>query len=191
MHTALKQRIEMMRGKIDCSATVIEVPASSQLFVTPDHQCARLVDLAGISDDDSILEPSAGTGAILRAIRATAPDAVCDAVELNTGLCQHLRTEFESINVICCDFLQYLKFASSPRYSRIIMNPPFSHGADIKHILHACSLLKPRGVLTAVCLNGPRQNEILKPLSDHWEPLPRGTFAYTDVSTVILRIATG
>lgn len=190
MPTALRQRIAMMREKLDRTAPVIEVPAHSQLFVTPDHQCARLVGLAGISDDDLILEPSAGTGAILRAIRARAPNAECEAVELNAGLCQSLRTEFENITVICGDFLQYLTSASEKRYSRIIMNPPFRHGADIKHILHACALLKPRGVLTAVCLNGPRQNDVLKPLSDHWELLPRGTFAYTDVSTVILRIAT-
>jgi hypothetical protein len=54
MHTALKQRIDMMRGKIERSVPVIEVPASSQLFVTPADECARLVELAGISADDSI-----------------------------------------------------------------------------------------------------------------------------------------
>ncbi len=39
-------------------------------------------------------------------------------------------------------------------YSRVIMNPPFSHGQDIRHILRAFSLLRPGGVLVAVCLNG-------------------------------------
>ncbi|EAO9488456.1 class I SAM-dependent methyltransferase, partial [Salmonella enterica] len=53
---------------------------------------------------------------------------------------------------------------------------------------HALTLLEPGGILTAVCLNGPRQQKILRPLSDVWEPLPRGTFTYTDVSTVLLRI---
>lgn len=191
MHTALKQRIEMMRGKIDRGVPVVEVPASSQLFVTSENECARLVDLAGISADDSILEPSAGTGAILRAIRATAPDAVCDAIELNGALCGFLKQEFEGVNVICGDFLQYPDGGTETRYSRIIMNPPFNQGADIKHILHASSLLKPGGILTAVCLDGPRQNEKLKPLADHWERLPRGTFAYTDVATVIMRLTMG
>ncbi|OCJ37362.1 methyltransferase [Serratia sp. 14-2641] len=185
MHTALKQRIEMMRGKIQQSSPVMTVPASSQVFVTPENICHRLVSLAGITDQDTILEPSAGTGAILRAIRAVAPAAACDAVELNAQLCDYLRREFDDVNVICCDFLHY---APQKRYSHIIMNPPFNRAADIHHIQHACTLLKPGGVLTAICLNGPRQNEILKPLAEHWEPLPGGLFAYTGVSTAILRL---
>lgn len=188
MHSALRQRIEMMRGKIERSASVVEVPASSQLFVSSDEICSRLVDLANISNGDRILEPNAGTGAIVRAIRKVAPAAVCDAVEINAELCQHLRNEFAGLNVICSDFLEYWPHASEGNYSRIIMNPPFNQGADIKHILHARSLLIPGGVLTAVCLNGPRQNNSLKPLSDHWEPLPRGAFVFTDASTVILRL---
>lgn len=188
MQSALKQRIEMMRGKIERSTSVVEVPACSQLFVSSDEICGRLVDLANISNGDRILEPNAGTGAIVRAIRKVAPAAVCDAVEINAELCQHLRNEFEGLNVICSDFLEYWPHASEGNYSRIIMNPPFNQGADIKHILHARSLLIPGGVLTAVCLNGPRQNKSLKPLSDHWEPLPRGAFAFTDASTAIVRL---
>ncbi len=45
------------------------------------------------------------------------------------------------------------------------------------------------GVLVvAVCLNGPRQQEKLLPFSDVREELPRGTFAYTDVPTMIIRL---
>ncbi|HHO9993734.1 TPA: class I SAM-dependent methyltransferase, partial [Escherichia coli] len=63
-----------------------------------------------------------------------------------------------------------------------------SHGQDIRHILRAFSLLRPGGVLVAVCLNGPRQQEKLLPFSDIREELPRGTFAYTDVPTMIIRL---
>ncbi|EFH3449468.1 DUF1380 domain-containing protein [Escherichia coli] len=59
---------------------------------------------------------------------------------------------------------------------------------DIRHILRAFSLLRPGGVLVAVCLNGPRQQEKLLPFSDVREELPRGTFAYTDVPTMIIRL---
>ncbi|HFU0184469.1 TPA: hypothetical protein ACGTRB_004924, partial [Escherichia coli] len=48
------------------------------------------------------------------------------------------------------------------------------------------SLLRPGGVLVAVCLNGPRQQEKLLPFSDVREELPRGTFAYTSVPTMII-----
>ncbi|NVE40237.1 class I SAM-dependent methyltransferase, partial [Escherichia coli] len=44
--------------------------------MSPAPVCDRLVTLAEISNRDHILEPSAGTGAILRAIRDTAPEAM-------------------------------------------------------------------------------------------------------------------
>ncbi|MFV2750190.1 hypothetical protein ACNI0R_25675, partial [Escherichia coli] len=59
---------------------------------------------------------------------------------------------------------------------------------DIRHILRTFSLLRPGGVLVAVCLNGPRQQEKLLPFSDVREELPRGTFAYTSVPTMIIRL---
>ena len=72
------------------------------------------------------------------------------------------------------------------------MNPPFEHGADIKHIVHARSLLKPGGRLVAICANGPRQNEMLRPLVDAcsgtWEELPAGTFTGTGVRAVLLTL---
>ncbi|HGD7406404.1 TPA: class I SAM-dependent methyltransferase, partial [Escherichia coli] len=52
----------------------------------------------------------------------------------------------------------------------------------------AFSLLRPGGVLVAVCLNGPRQQEKLLPFTDIREELPRGTFAYTHVPTMIIRL---
>lgn len=86
MYSQLRERIRLMRARLDNAAPVAEIRAESQLFVTPAPVCDRLVTLAGISNRDHILEPSAGTGAILRAIRDTAPVAMCDAVEINSGL---------------------------------------------------------------------------------------------------------
>lgn len=73
MHSQLRERIRLMRARLDNAAPVAEIRAESQLFVTPAPVCDRLVMLAEISNRDHILEPSAGTGAILRAIRDTAP----------------------------------------------------------------------------------------------------------------------
>lgn len=185
MNTDLKQRIETMRARLDERAPVVEVSAASQLFVTPEPACVRLVTLAEVKDSDFILEPSAGIGAILRAIKHAAPAARCDAVELNAALAGHLRAAFPGVNVWCDDFMECEQVA---QYDKIIMNPPFSHAQDIRHIQRALSLLKPDGLLTAICLNGPRQQKNLKPLCDVWEELPRGTFSYTDVSTAIIRL---
>ena len=120
-----------------------------------------------------------------RQIRDTAPGAMCDAVEINSGLVRYLRENFNGVRVQCGDFMEWQPVQY---YSRVIMNPPFSHGQDIRHILRAFSLLRPGGVLVAVCLNGPRQEEKLLPFSDVREELPRGTFAYTDVPTMIIRL---
>ena len=80
------------------------------------------------------------------------------------------------------------------QFDRIVMNPPFENGADIKHIQHALKMLKPGGRLVAICANGPRQQTTLKPLAENsggwYEDLPAGTFASqgTNVNTVLLLI---
>lgn len=185
MRSELRERIQAMRGRLDGRAPIAEIRASSQLFVSPDPVCRQLVDLAELTDSDLILEPEAGTGAILRAILEAAPLARCDAVELNAELARYLRASFPDVSIWCGDFLDY---SPENRYSKILMNPPFHHTQDIRHIQKAITLLKPGGVVAAVCLNGPRQQKILKALSEVWETLPRGTSTYTDVSTVLIRI---
>lgn len=120
MHSQLRERIRLMRARLDNVAPVAEIRAESQLFVTPAPVCERLVTLAEISNRDHILEPSAGTGAILRAIRDTAPGAMCDAVEINSGLVRYLRENFNGVRVQCGDFMEWQPVQY---YSRIIMNP--------------------------------------------------------------------
>ena len=68
----------------------------------------------------------------------------------------------------------------------VVMNPPFRDGADIKHILHARTFLKPGGRLVAICARGPRQVGKLFPLCATWDELPAGTFDGTGVRTVLL-----
>jgi hypothetical protein len=74
------------------------------------------------------------------------------------------------------------------------MNPPFANADDIKHIMHALKMLKPGGRLVAICANGPRQNDKLRPLVEArggiWEELPSDTFidAGTGVRTVLLML---
>jgi len=186
MQNALRDRIALMRSRLDGQKTVAAISAQSQLFVSPPPVCQRLAELAGVCDTDRILEPSAGTGAILRAVRQVAPSARCDAVEQHYDLVNYIRRNFPDTCVIHTDFLEY---SPDTGYDKILMNPPFNRGCDIKHISQALTMLNPGGVLTAVCLNGPRQERALRPLADTWEVLPRGTFAYTEVETVILRIS--
>lgn len=148
----------------------VQVVSAPQLFPTPAALAARMVELAGIEEGHRILEPSAGAGNILRALPA---NTVRWAVEISPSLAGRLNAWAE---VRCGDFLEFGADALGGLFDRVVMNPPFERGADIAHIRHAISLLKPGGRLVALCANGPRQNEALRPLVDSWEDLPADTF---------------
>jgi ubiquinone/menaquinone biosynthesis C-methylase UbiE len=156
--------------------TGVQVAVVPQLFETSTELSIRMVKEAKIQPGERVLEPSVGTGKILRAIRGLAPQAICTAVEINPRLCSQLRAVDHGTMFVEADFLECTtdKIGS---FDAVIMNPPFHAGADIKHIHHARLLLKPGGRLVALCANGPRQQAELRPLATTWEELPDGTFA--------------
>ena len=164
----------------------VQTVSAPQLFPTPPEVAAHLVELAEIEPGHSVLEPSAGTGVILKAI-GNAPDKT--AVEINQNLAQRLLSlGVSGLHVVNEDFLQCN--GSLGLFDRIVMNPPFENGSDIKHIEHARAMLKPGGRLVAICANGPRQQRAFKENADYWEDLPAGTFKSqgTGVNTAILVI---
>lgn len=193
------------------TGAAVQVAAVNQLFPTPNDIAARMFKMLDVRPGHSVLEPSAGTGALLGALGSCmfeegAPYPVpyrernqLQAVEINRALCNRLETEFPLTAVLCADFLDVepaceggggliIKTLGRPFYDRIIMNPPFENGADIKHIQHARKFLATGGRIVAICANGPRQAAALRDIADSWEILPAGTFAGTNVSTVLLTI---
>lgn len=189
-----QNEFDAMRDQLATGA--VQVVTADQLFPTPQAVAERLVELAGVDAGHLVLEPEAGTGAILRALsRVLSLDEVdLHAVEINAALVARLRVDFPESTVTHGDFLQFRPLQGSPLFDRILMNPPFAGGQDIKHILHAVSLLAPGGRLTAICANGPRQNATLKAMVEGhggtWELLPAGSFAPsgTNVPTVLLSL---
>jgi 16S rRNA G1207 methylase RsmC len=172
--------------------TGVKVVAAPQLFPTPPDLATRMVEEADIQAGDDVLEPSAGTGSILRAIReATVMEMGATisrtAVEINADLCDRLRAADPGTTVVQSDFLTCNGEIGT--FDRILMNPPFERGADIAHIKHALRMLKPGGRLVAICAAGPRQREQLAPLG-RWEDLPEDTFKSegTSVRTALLVI---
>lgn len=167
----------------------VQVVAAPQLFPTPPELATRMVELAHIEPGQCVLEPSAGTGAIVQAV-ADRVDTEILCYEINPDLCAGLRRRFPSYraHVERADFLEVESFMG--QYPRVLMNPPFSHGEDIRHIQHARKFLAPGGRLVALCANGPRQREALQPLAAYWEDLPPGTFAEsgTQVNAALLVI---
>jgi phospholipid N-methyltransferase len=195
--------------------TGVQVVTVPQLFPTPPELARKMVEAADIDPHHRILEPSAGTGNLIRAIADSLTGFDCvkqiTAVEINRDLCAHLRemrnktlyangTNFQIANA---DFLALAgpealagmgeEVLPLGLFDRIIMNPPFQNGADIKHIQHALKFLKPGGRLVALCANGPRQQLALKHITNYggsWEYLPAGTFSEqgTQVNVALLVI---
>ena len=170
--------------------TGVRVVTAPQLFLTQPELAKRMAKLADIEGGDRVLEPSAGTGNLIRAIVDAQPMADVFAVEVNRALCDAMPVGllFDG-EALCQDFLTCTT-EQLGRFNKILMNPPFDHGADIEHIEHALRFLKRDGVLVALCANGPRQQAELRPLADTWEELPDGTFADqgTNVRVVLLTV---
>jgi hypothetical protein len=168
----------------------VQVAVAPQLFPTPPALAACMATLAGIEYKDRVLEPSAGTGNLLRAIVEAEPTAKIHAVEINRALCDALPASLMADGeALCADFLTCTT-EQLGRFNKILMNPPFANGADVVHIKHALHFLERDGVLVALCANGPRQQKELRPLATTWEELPEGTFADTSVRAVLMAVRT-
>lgn len=163
----------------------VQVVSAPDLFPTPADLAARVVDLADIRPGDRVLEPSAGLGNLIAALPLSDPLQVV-GVEINFSLAEQLRKRFLPLDIRCSDFLSCNGDLGT--FDRIVMNPPFSGGEDIKHILHARKFLRPGGRLVALCANGPRQRDKLQPIAREWIDLPPGSFAAsgTNVNAAIV-----
>ena len=124
----------------------ITEPTKYGYFPTPKNIVLRMVELAEIESGMSILEPSAGQGAIADCLPK---DCQIDCIELlpdNANILQK-----KGYLVQQCDFLSV---EPQPLYDRIIMNPPFEKQQDIDHVQHALKCLKDGGVLVSVMSSG-------------------------------------
>ncbi len=180
----------------------VKVVSAPQLFPTPPELARQVYDSADIQPESHVLEPSAGTAALIDGFRALPTLGRLVMVEINYALAASLRDRFPNAAIVCADFLECvadvpLAPVSLPlgtrvfgRFDRIVMNPPFANAADIQHIRHALTFLKPGGRLVAICANGPRQREALQPLAAQWIDLPEGSFAEsgTNVNAAIVVI---
>ena len=161
-----------------------------QFFATPEKLADELVYLADLKQYDTILEPSAGQGAIVKAI-----NKVCDVVpdcfalmEVNTIILNKSGLRF---NLIGDDFFNH----NGKTYSKIIANPPFSKSQDVKHILHMYELLNEWGRLVSIASSSIKTREWklydeLRALNPKFIELPEWSFkeSWTLVNAVIVVI---
>lgn len=152
-------------------------------FPTPKPIIERMLDYARIEPGQTVLEPSAGRGDILDAIAERCEDVKVSVCEINATLRELLAAKGHEIQGR--DFMDLN--GELGLFDRVVMNPPFENGQDIEHIRHAFDKLNPGGRLVAICANGSKQNQTLKPwieeLGGEWYDLPQGSFQTSGTGT--------
>lgn len=128
------------------SGEKVNLKKEFQFFATPENVANRLVELANIKDGNKVLEPSAGQGAIIKAINKVHPKMVVDCYEF-MDINREFLKEIPTVNLLGEDFL---KRQDNPEYDRIIANPPFAKNADITHFIKMWESLRVNGTL--VCM---------------------------------------
>ena len=117
-----------------------------QFFETPADVADWLVMLAGgISEDDTVLEPSAGRGALIKAIHRACPSVTVECYELMPENREFLHT-LSNVILLDEDFTKN----SVGSYTKIIANPPFSGNQDIEHVRLMYDRLEEGGTLAAI-----------------------------------------
>lgn len=163
-------------------------------FETPAALAARVVEMAGIRPGMQVLEPSAGRGALVRAVQASARSTLIGAVEIQPENARAVRAL--GVDVLERDFLT---LPVSFDADRVVMNPPFARQADIDHVCRAFKWVAPGGRLVSIMSAGVRFRQNQKTLAfralveqndGEIIDLPPGSFAEsgTGVNTVIVTL---
>lgn len=148
----------------------INIKKEFQFFPTPAAIAECLVQLAEIKDGMSVLEPSAGQGAIIEQVFKAFPRNMtgpndkmcvsvdyCELMEINQEI---LSKKINSdkvwqgrVNFMNDDFLTA---PLDEQFDRIIANPPFEKNKDIDHIYRMFEFCKPNGRIVTLA-------------SQHWQ----------------------
>lgn len=191
-----------------------------QAFYTPPDLAERMVAATGIANHRDVvracagdrfarplaLEPSVGEGALAVALIKAAAGQValtaCDTDEVALKVAEPAivaaykaaGVKAPTCQVHACDFLR-ISAHDSVRYDFIIMNPPFTGGADMTHVMHAWKLLAEGGVLVALTSPAWRTSNTKAAIAFRdfvlihntlVEDIPAKTFEHTDIATVLV-----
>ena len=115
-------------------------------WYTPRKECADLVSLAELTSESTLLEPSAGSGNIIKQVHVRMPHAQVTAVEVSESGLAYLHT-MSNVRVIKDDFLNY---PITNKFDRIIANPPFTNDIWILHLLKMSEHLNENGILVCI-----------------------------------------
>lgn len=180
----------------------VDQKRTQEQFFTPAAVAAKVWERALLAPGMHILEPSAGAGALLaEPIRL---DCCITAVEQDFKLVEALAALLHAqhgCGLWHTDFTEWQPTAAAP-IDRVLMNPPFSRGQDMAHVMRAFEFLRHGGILIAVMsphwtFATDRQSAEFRSFVarhlNHWEMLPDGSFksSGTSVDTGILTLRKG
>lgn len=121
-------------------------------FPTPKALAQKVVDLARIEPGMTVLEPSAGRGAlVLPALKAGGVLTMVEPLAENRdALLSAMPDDANATLTSASDFLTW----RGGIFDRVVMNPPFRGQADIDHVTRAFAMLAEGGVLVAIMSAG-------------------------------------
>lgn len=128
------------------SGVVIDEKKERQAFYTPSviaEEIALIANVHGLK----VLEPSAGGGALAKACLKFGAERVC-CIEKEPSCFDVLANISEFVTI--GDFLLMKPGVAYSLFDRVVMNPPFTKGQDVKHIAKALEWLKPGGILYSI-----------------------------------------
>lgn len=193
---AVPERTEFddMKDALRNGVAVVAVSAP-ELFPTPAELAARMVAAAGVRSGQRVLEPSAGTGNLVREIAKTGASVV--AVEIDGRLARALESQFPAFEVVCALFETT---SGLGRFDAVVMNPPFS--MELDHVYRALGLLREGGTLVSVMSAGvkfrsDKEHTAFRAFVERYggtiEDLPDDSFksSGTSVRTVLVTLRKG
>lgn len=184
----MRPRFERMGARHE-NGTAPRAVVAYQLFQTPPALAAKLCALLALKPGARVLEPSAGLGRLLDALKPYQPAEVV-AIDIEPACTAELFAQDRPrVTIKQRDFLACLP-SDWGTFDAIVMNPPFHMRSDIRHIEHALTFLRPGGTLAAICMNTPHRREALAPLAASWTDIDARAFKETGtaVSTALVTI---
>jgi predicted RNA methylase len=194
--------IKRLWGEAIETGEVVDKKKTFQFYQTPATLAKRMMSIIGIDtsiqDGSTILEPSAGCGAILDVLRLSLHDinkVTITAIEIDPEKCDVLRKK--GYDPVPADFIAGDHVATTKEYDYIIANPPFAKKQDALHILRMWKLLKPGGSMVSVASAGIKTNSdksskaiqiLVEESGGFFLPVPEGTFSGegTNVQTCLV-----
>jgi phospholipid N-methyltransferase len=135
----------------------VDLKKQYQFFPTPRDIAEKMCNMAELTPDSNVLEPSVGNGQLADVIYEHGVKKLL-GIELNRDMDKQLKDK-PYATMTGVDFLEFANEVQDGKirqdWDRIIMNPPFSNQQDISHIYAAYAVLADGGILVSIVSESP------------------------------------